>query len=97
MFQNFQPLCQNVRRRIELRSEKYEYYPSHYVETVCRKFTSSGVGKLSRNTQNQVSLNDRILVVNKPAYKYQRALPPRYMSTLKMKCDVYFLKMISHD
>ncbi|XP_065219827.1 uncharacterized protein LOC135845282 isoform X2 [Planococcus citri] len=50
---DFQPLCQNVRRRIELKSDIYEYYPPHYVETVCRKFTPSGVGELSRNTNNQ--------------------------------------------
>ncbi|XP_075213689.1 uncharacterized protein LOC142319900 [Lycorma delicatula] len=32
----FRPLCQTVRRRIELQDEEFEFRPPHYVEVICK-------------------------------------------------------------
>lgn len=57
-FQEFRPLCQIVRRRIELQDEEYEFRPPHYVEVICRSQNPDEHGIL---TNKQVTLSSTIL------------------------------------
>uniref|UniRef100_A0A1B6CY99 Spaetzle domain-containing protein n=2 Tax=Clastoptera arizonana TaxID=38151 RepID=A0A1B6CY99_9HEMI len=51
--QHYRPLCQVMKRRVELRDDAFEYRPPHYIETVC-KIPNTSPGEILSNSNNMM-------------------------------------------